>query len=125
MGMLGGSYGGGIQLTSAGIDSRIDAIVPGIAWNNLDTALNPNNVFKTSWASMVLLSLVAFGSRIAPEIYAGILTGDLFGFLTKGQQDFLSQNSPSTVIDNDQDSDAVPAGHRRRALHPAAGADQR
>lgn len=31
VGMLGGSYGGGIQLTSAGIDSRIDAIAPGIA----------------------------------------------------------------------------------------------
>jgi len=33
IGMLGGSYGGGIQLTSAGIDSRIDAIAPGVAWN--------------------------------------------------------------------------------------------
>ena len=98
IGMVGGSYGGGIQLTSAGIDSRIDAIAPGIAWNSLDTALYPNNAFKTSWASLLLLSLVVSGSRIDPEIYAGIATGVLTGFLTEGQQDFLSENSPSTVI---------------------------
>ena len=34
IGMVGGSYGGGIQLVSAAIDDRIDVIVPGIAWNN-------------------------------------------------------------------------------------------
>ena len=99
IGMLGGSYGGGIQLTSAGIDSRIDAIAPGIAWNRLDTALYPNHAFKTSWASLLLLSLVVSGSRIDSEIYAGIATGVLTGFLTRGQQDFLSENSPSTVIE--------------------------
>ncbi len=100
IGMLGGSYGGGIQLTSAGIDSRIDAIAPGIAWNSLDTALYPNHAFKTSWASLLLLSLVVSGSRIDSEIYAGIATGVLTGFLTEGQQDFLSENSPETVIEN-------------------------
>ena len=98
IGMLGGSYGGGIQLTSAGIDSRIDAIAPGIAWNSLDTALYPNHAFKTSWASLLLLSLVVSGSRIDSEIYAGIATGVLTGFLTRGQQDFLSENSPAKVI---------------------------
>ena len=96
--MVGGSYGGGIQLTSAGIDSRIDAIAPGIAWNSLETALYPNNAFKTSWASLLLLSLVVSGSRIDPEIYAGIATGVLTGFLTPGQQNFLSENSPETVF---------------------------
>ena len=100
IGMVGGSYGGGIQLTSAGIESRIDAIAPGIAWNSLDTALYPNDAFKTSWASLLLLSLVVSGSRIDSEIYAGIATGVLTGFLTEGQQDFLSENSPETVIEN-------------------------
>ena len=75
IGMVGGSYGGGIQLTSAGIDNRIDAIAPGIAWNSLNGALYPNHAFKTSWASLLLLSLVVSGSRLDPEIYSGIATG--------------------------------------------------
>ena len=99
LGMVGGSYGGGIQLTSAGIDDRIDAISPGIAWNDLTHTLYPEHAFKTSWASLLLLSLVASGSRLDPEIYYGIATGALFGFLTQGQQDFLSGNSPDTVAD--------------------------
>ncbi|MGU3499745.1 S15 peptidase family protein [Mycobacterium sp. C31M] len=100
VGMVGGSYGGGIQLSSAGIDTRIDAIVPGIAWNSLTGALYPQNSFKTSWASLLLLALVVQESRLDPEIYAGIITGAITGFLTGGQQDFLQRNSPSTVVGN-------------------------
>ncbi|MGB3485631.1 MAG: CocE/NonD family hydrolase [Mycobacterium sp.] len=100
IGMLGGSYGGGIQLTSAGIDPRIDAIAPGIAWNSLETALYPNNAFKTAWASLLALALVSTGARPDLEIYAGITTGVLFGFLTPGQRAFLSSNSPATVVGN-------------------------
>ena len=99
VGMVGGSYGGGIQLTSAGIDPRIDAIAPGIAWNSLETALYPNHAFKTSWASLLALSLALTGSRPDPEVYAGIITGVLTGFLTPGQRKFLSENSPDTVVD--------------------------
>jgi ABC-2 type transport system ATP-binding protein len=97
VGMVGGSYGGGIQLTSAGIDDRIDAISPGIAWNNLVDTLYPNDAFKTSWASLLLLSLVVSGSRLDPQIYAGITTGVLIGRLFEAQQAFLSNNSPDTV----------------------------
>jgi ABC-2 type transport system ATP-binding protein len=100
IGMVGGSYGGGIQLTSAGTDKRIDAIVPGIAWNSLNTALYPQHGFKTSFASLLLLSLVVSGSRIDPEIYSGILTGAILGFLTPGQQRFLADASPDNVVGN-------------------------
>jgi ABC-2 type transport system ATP-binding protein len=102
IGMVGGSYGGGIQLTSARTDTRIDAIAPGIAWNNLTTTLYPNDAFKTSFASLLLLSLVVSGSRINPEIYSGIATGALLGVLTQGQQDFLNSSSPSNVVGNIQ-----------------------
>jgi ABC-2 type transport system ATP-binding protein len=100
VGMVGGSYGGGIQLSSAGIDTRIDAIVPGIAWNSLTGALYPQNAFKTSWASLLLLALVVQESRLDPEIYSGIITGAITGFLTGHQQDFLQRNSPATVVGN-------------------------
>lgn len=99
IGMVGGSYGGGIQLTSAGTDDRIDVIAPGIAWNSLSTALYPNDAFKTSFASLLLLSLVVTDSRINREIYSGIFTGATLGFLTRGQQDFLDAASPYQVTD--------------------------
>lgn len=100
IGMVGGSYGGGIQLTSAGIDQRIDAIAPGIAWNNLYDTLYPNHGFKTSFASLLLLSLVVSGSRINPNIYTGIATGALLGILLPGQKDFLEGASPSNVVED-------------------------
>ncbi len=100
IGMIGGSYGGGIQLTSAGIDKRIDAIAPGIAWNNLTTTLYPHDAFKTAFASLLLLSLVVSGSRIDTQIYEGIATGVLFGLLLPRQRDFLDDASPDNVIDD-------------------------
>jgi ABC-2 type transport system ATP-binding protein len=46
VGMVGASYGGGIQLISAEIDPRIDVIAPQIAWNSLITALDKSNTAK-------------------------------------------------------------------------------
>ena len=43
LGMIGGSYGGGVQLSAAAVDPRIDAIVPFITWNDLAYSLAPNN----------------------------------------------------------------------------------
>ena len=100
IGMVGGSYGGGIQLSSAGIDDRIDATAPGIAWNNLTEALYPNQAFKTSWASLLLLSLVSQGSRIDGQIYAGIFTGVTLGVLFPKQEQFFDNNSTDTVVQN-------------------------
>ena len=43
VGMIGGSYGGQIQFAVAGIDPRVDTIVPIITWNDLSYSLAPNN----------------------------------------------------------------------------------
>ncbi|MFD7924085.1 alpha/beta fold hydrolase [Streptomyces sp. NPDC059740] len=42
VGMTGGSYGGAIQLATASVDHRVDALVPLITWNDLSYALDPN-----------------------------------------------------------------------------------
>ena len=48
VGMIGGSYGGQIQFAIAGLDRRLDAIVPQITWNDLSYSLTPNNTdFQT------------------------------------------------------------------------------
>lgn len=43
VGMVGGSYGGQVQFAVAGIDPRVDTIVPIITWNDLAYSLAPNN----------------------------------------------------------------------------------
>jgi predicted acyl esterase len=43
VGMIGGSYGGQIQFAVAGVDPRVDTIIPIITWNDLSYSLGPNN----------------------------------------------------------------------------------
>ncbi|MUL57581.1 alpha/beta fold hydrolase [Mycobacterium sp. CBMA293] len=97
-GMVGGSYGGGIQLTTAANDHRINAIVPGIAWNTLNESLYPSGAFKSSWATILVLDLLEAGARINPQIYGGILTGLLTTYLTQSQQDLLTASGPGTAV---------------------------
>jgi ABC-2 type transport system ATP-binding protein len=99
IGMVGGSYGGGIQLVTAG-DPRVDVIVPGIAWNSLVDSLYPNQAFKTSYSALLLLGLVSIGARINPQIYGGILTGALLGILTPSQIALLRSSGPDFLTDN-------------------------
>ena len=54
LGMNGVSYGGGIQLVTAGLDRRVDVITPTIAWNSLVTSLYKEQVVKTGWGSILL-----------------------------------------------------------------------
>ncbi|MFJ4283273.1 CocE/NonD family hydrolase [Streptomyces massasporeus] len=60
VGMIGGSYGGAVQLATAAVDHRLDALVPMITWNDLAYSLDPNNavgsgavpgVFKWQWTN--------------------------------------------------------------------------
>lgn len=58
VGMIGGSYGGAIQLATASADHRLDALVPMITWNDLAYSLDPNSAsdkvpgaFKWQWAN--------------------------------------------------------------------------
>ncbi|MGV0814386.1 CocE/NonD family hydrolase [Mycolicibacterium boenickei] len=98
MGMVGVSYGGGIQWVTAGTDNRVDAIVPTIAWNSLNSSLYPNEAFKTSYAALLLLSLVTSGATINNQLYTGIFTGALLGILTPEQQAVLASSGPTALV---------------------------
>lgn len=101
LGMVGGSYAGGIQLIATGTpDRRVDAIVPSLAWNSLNTSLYPSNTFKSSWATLLLGKLAAGGARLNSQIYAGILMGDLLGFLSSSSQAFLADSGPTILVNN-------------------------
>jgi ABC-2 type transport system ATP-binding protein len=98
LGMVGVSYGGGIQFVTAAGDNRVDAIAPGWAWNTLPDSLYPDRSFKTAYSSLLLLGLVTTGARINPQIYGGIITGAILGVLTPGQIQLLQTSGPGQTV---------------------------
>jgi ABC-2 type transport system ATP-binding protein len=68
VGMVGESYGGGIQFAVAEQDCRVDAIAPTIAWNSLTTSLIKNETPKAGWDN--ILTSVASTATLDPEITA-------------------------------------------------------
>ncbi|MCH9728121.1 MAG: peptidase S15 [Actinomycetia bacterium] len=100
IGMFGGSYGGGIQLVVAGIDQRVDAIAPGIAWNSLNEALYPESSFKTGWANVLYTALESINADINSQIPTAILTGNLFSVVSESAQAVLSSAGPTVLVES-------------------------
>lgn len=69
VGMVGFSYGGGIQLAVAAVDCRVDALVPGLAWHSLHTSLYKADTVKVGWANFLNTAAVTAGDP-APELVA-------------------------------------------------------
>ena len=59
LGAVGGSYGGGYQFLGAFADqlyngtNRFDALAPEITWNDLKTALAPDEVARSAWLTLL------------------------------------------------------------------------
>jgi ABC-2 type transport system ATP-binding protein len=68
LGMAGGSYGGGIQYSTALSDHRIDALVPVVGWYSLTTALYKDDTFKQGWD----VGLYASGNGAANAVAPGL-----------------------------------------------------
>src|SRR4051812_43531819 len=82
VGMTGVSYAGGIELVSAAIDKRIDAIAPIIAWHSLTTSLYKEEIVKGGWASGLYgLGLPASKNRLDPHITSAFASGATTGKL--------------------------------------------
>jgi len=96
VGMTGGSYGGGIQLSTAGIDRRLDALVPVVAWHSLETSLFKDRTFKQGWNSL----LYAAGKSAAENGGlaggpAGVQTGGLDPHITSAYDSALATGTVS------------------------------
>jgi ABC-2 type transport system ATP-binding protein len=100
IGMVGASYGGGIQLVTAAIDPRVDAIVPTIAWHSLNTSLYKDQAFKSSWGSLLTAGLALTGARVNPRIYPAAVTGLLTGLVSQADQDLLDDRGPDELVEN-------------------------
>ncbi len=96
-GMVGGSYGGGIQLTVAAIDCRIDAIVPNMAWHSLETALYENETVKEGWASNLVE--VAAAGNLDPHIVSANESGSTDGTLSAEDEQWFRERGPGDLVD--------------------------
>jgi ABC-2 type transport system ATP-binding protein len=96
-GMEGVSYAGGIELVAAGLDRRIDAIAPTIAWHSLLTSLYPEDIIKGGWASALVAAGVPSANGDGLDSPAGPQTGGLDPHVTSA----FSQGAASGQISAD------------------------
>ena len=96
MGMVGGSYGGGIQLVAAAADCRIDAIVPTIAWHSLVTSLGKADTYKSGWAN--ILSNLSTSDHVDPEVRQGQASGNLTGVITEAERQWFAARGPGALV---------------------------
>ncbi len=97
VGMVGGSYGGGIQLVAAAIDCRVDAIVPVMAWHSLGTSLYRSETVKTGWAG--ILSRLPTGAVTDPHIDSAYSDGVVEGSLTDEDREWFLSRGPGELVD--------------------------
>jgi ABC-2 type transport system ATP-binding protein len=81
VGMAGSSYGGIIQLVTAAIDNRIDAIVPNITPHDLTSSLFKEQAVKAGWG-LLLVGLGLEGATLPGLIGSPVQTGALDPHIT-------------------------------------------
>jgi ABC-2 type transport system ATP-binding protein len=75
VGWIGGSNAGGVQLNTAALDDRVEAIVPEIPWGDLIQDLLPNGVPKQTWDIALYGGGLATGTTLGLQSPAGPQTG--------------------------------------------------
>ena len=110
VGMVGGSYGGAVQLAAASVDRRLDTIIPLITWNDLSYSFGPNAATQTSGVSTRTPGAV--------KLFWGL------GFSAFGMVSGVTQRpggpGPTAPLPQLPDRDLHRADHRRpRRLLPA------
>lgn len=97
-GMVGGSYGGGIQLVTAAIDCRVDAIVPFIAWHSLGSSLYKAETVKIGWAG--ILADLPTGAVTDPHVDSAYQDGLDTGVLSEEDRDWFLSRGPGDLVDD-------------------------
>lgn len=96
MGMVGGSYGGGIQFVTAATDCRVDAIVPIIAWHSLVTSLDKANTVKSGWAG--ILSSISASDHVDPMVTRSQQTSAESGTITPAERAWFAARGPGPLM---------------------------
>ena len=102
VGMAGGSYGGGIQYSTAIADHRLDALVPVVGWHSLTTALYKDQTFKQGWDSLLYSSGLGAANAVAPGLDPHITSayeqGSKTGVLTAADAAWFAARGPGDAV---------------------------
>jgi ABC-2 type transport system ATP-binding protein len=111
VGMAGGSYGGGIQYSTAIADHRLDALVPVVGWHSLRTSLYKDDTFKQGWDTLLYGSGLGSANKVPPGLDShitsayeqGLKTGVLSAadeawFAARGPGDAVSKITTPTMV---------------------------
>lgn len=109
VGTLGLSYGAGTQLANAGVDERVDAMVPMYSWYDLAESLAPNGVPKSTWASLLVASgTTSSGFSLPFDLYTSALSAFVSLELPEDLATQLHHNSLASFCDGDIGGRNVP-----------------
>lgn len=95
-GLVGGSYGGGIQLVTAARDCRVDALVPVATSHSLVTSLYQSETPKTGWGA--LLVEAAESGSVDPHLPDVIERGAAQGAIPDEDVAWLAEHDPDELI---------------------------
>jgi ABC-2 type transport system ATP-binding protein len=99
VGMTGVSYAGGIELTTAAQDKRIDAIAPIIAWHSLLTSLYKEDTVKGGWsAALYAAGLAGSKGRLDPHVTSAFGSGATTGTLSAEDRAWFASRGPGDLV---------------------------
>lgn len=94
VGMVGESWGAGVQMLASAHDKRLDALVPMAGWHNLSSSVAPNGVMKTAWG-MIMLGFGELSSFFdMGEMASGPVLRSASGLLSPAADERMRRNSP-------------------------------
>lgn len=117
LGAVGGSYGGGFQLTLLALDpkKRLDAIVPQVTWNDLSYSLVPGNVPKSGYgAGLLAAGEFGTGFRMDQKYVTMILNAAATNVVSNADQQTLRYHSLKYFCDGVTQTGRLPATHPPR-----------
>lgn len=102
VGMVGESYGGGLQYVASAKDKRLQALVPVTTWYDLDTALAPNGVPKSNWIDVLNFVGDWFNWNEFDPVLKQAYKDSNKGFVSSDTYRFLNQHRAKWFCDNGQ-----------------------
>ncbi len=98
IGMIGESYGAGLQTLATFTEPRLKALVPLTGWHDMNS-LAPNGEFRTGWGA-ILLSAGAINSGFGVgEMFAKPWNSAFDGTVSQDMQTLLYERSPASFCD--------------------------
>ncbi len=98
IGMIGESYGGGLQSIASFNEPRLKAIVPLASWHDLNS-LAPNGEFRTAWGAVLLSAGGITSGFDVGEMFASPWNSAFDGTISTDMSTLMYERSPASFCD--------------------------